>query len=193
MDSTTKEKALNLEDLQSGAKQILNKTFGNVGTCSTAAATAAKAVTLGTTFELVTGATILVTFTNGITVDGATLAVTHTPIGGSSTTEAAKPIYYKGAALPANLVKAGMTVTLRYDGTNYNVLGTLDNETDINYDSNTGKLKKTVNGTTSDVCDVVTSGFSLMEDDATGIDTLGAIGGATISDDNTNGLDVMNF
>ena len=63
----------------------------------------------------------------------------------------------------------------------------------VTYDSSTGKLKKTVNGTTSDVCDVVTSGFSLMEDDATGIDTLGAIGGATISDDNTNGLDVMNF
>lgn len=165
MNEETKEKTVNLEDLQAGVKQTFNKGFGNVATCTTAGATAAKTVTLGTTFELVTGATILVTFTNGITVDGATLAVTHTPIGGSSTTEAAKAIYYRGAALGADMVKAGAKVLLRYNGTQFDILG------DLNIDS----------------------GFSITEDDTNGLDILSAIGNATITEDNTNGLDILTF
>lgn len=123
MDSTTKEKALNLEDLQSGAQDILNKTFGNVGTCSTAAATAAKEVTLGTTFALVTGATILVKFANAITVANATLAVTHTTLAGTTTTEAAKAIYLNGSALEANIIQAGASILLRYNGSQYDIIG----------------------------------------------------------------------
>ena len=65
--------------------------------------------------------------------------------------------------------------------------------TDVAFDSTTGYVKKTKNGTTSNVVQVVTSGFSITQDDVNGIDTLTAIGSATITDDNTNGLDILNF
>lgn len=165
MDESTKAKTVNMEDMQAHTRVLHNKGIGSSGTCSTAAATAAKAVTLGTTFELVTGATILVTFTNGISVAGATLAVTHTPIGGSQTTETAKAIYYRGAALGADMVKAGARVLLRYNGTQFDIIG------DLNIDS----------------------GFSITEDDTNGLDILSAIGNATITEDNTNGLDILTF
>jgi hypothetical protein len=63
----------------------------------------------------------------------------------------------------------------------------------VTYDSTTGELKKTINGTTTKVCDVVTSGFALTEDNNSGIDVLTPVGGATITADNTNGLDVLTF
>lgn len=88
----------------------------NKGTCSTAAATIAKEVIMPNTFELEDGATILVTFTNGITVSGSTLSVNS---------GAAKPITYNGAALGAHLVKAGAEVMLHYNGTSWNVVGDL--------------------------------------------------------------------
>lgn len=44
------------------------------------------------------------------------------------TVSAAKPIYYRGAALAANLVQAGDRIILRYDGTSYNVVGTLEQD-----------------------------------------------------------------
>lgn len=40
---------------------------------------------------------------------------------------------------------------------------------------------------------VVDSGFALREDDVNGIDTFTAIGSATITDDNANGLDILTF
>lgn len=64
---------------------------------------------------------------------------------------------------------------------------------DVSFNSSTGKLQETINGTTTDVCDVVTSGFRITQDDVNGIDTFTAVGSATITDDNTNGLDIMNF
>lgn len=36
--------------------------------------------------------------------------------------QGAKPIYYRGAAIVANVIRGGDTVTFAYDGTNYNVL-----------------------------------------------------------------------
>lgn len=198
MDNETKQKSVNMEDMQAHTRSLHNKGIGNSGTCPTAAGTAEKAVTLGTTFSLVTGATILVTFTNAISVAGATLAVTHTPLGASeATTEAAKPIYYRGAALAADMVKAGDSILMRYNGTQFDILGTLDTDTntvtDLSYDSYTGKLQKTVNGETSDVVTIVNSGFRITEDDTNGIDELTAIGSATIVEDNTNGIDELNF
>lgn len=165
MDEQTKAKGISLEDLQISVQDVRNKGLGNIGTCSTAASTAAKEVTLGTIFDLVSGATILVTFTNGISVANATLAVTHTPIGGSQTTETAKAIYYRGAALGADMVKTGARVLLRYNGTQFDIIG------DLNIDS----------------------GFSITEDDTNGLDILSAIGNATITEDNTNGLDILTF
>ena len=128
MNQETKEKIVNVEDLQAAIRQTFNIGFGNSGTCSTAAATAAKAVTLGTTFSMTTNATILVTFTNGISVANSTLAVTHTDLSGTTTTETAKPIYLKGAALEPGLVKAGDSLLLRYNGTQWDVVGTLDQD-----------------------------------------------------------------
>lgn len=122
MDSQTKTKAVNLEDLQISVREVFNKGFGNSGTCTTAAATPAKEVTLGTIFSLVTGCALLVKFTHGITSENSTLAVTHT-VNGSSVTETAKPIYLNGAALEANIIQAGASILLRYNGTQFDIIG----------------------------------------------------------------------
>lgn len=205
MTEEVKKKSTNVEDVLEMVRTSSNKGLGNAGTCSTAAATAAKEVTLGSTFELVDGATILVTFQNAITSAGATLAVTHTPLGESeAVTEAAKPIYHRGVALPANLVKAGDRITLRYDGTRYNVVGTIDQDlggkadkastvSDVTYDSSTGKLNKTINGTTTNICDVVTSGFRIEYSSSTGIKSLTPVGGAVGAFDNSTGIKAITF
>ena len=82
------------------------------GTCSTAAATAAK-VASATGFVLKAGAHVTVKFTNAITVASATLNVNST---------GAKAIHYEGAALKANVIRAGASVEFVYDGTNYLVV-----------------------------------------------------------------------
>lgn len=165
MTNTEKEQQVTVEGMQAADRKALNKGIGNSCTCSTAAATAAKTVTLGNTFQLVQDATILVKFTNAITVANATLAVTHTPFGASeATTEAAKPIYYRGAALPAGLVKAGTMVMLRYNGTQFDIVG-----------------------------DLTPSGFSVTSDETTGYDTFEAIGSAEITEDDTKGYDEFTF
>lgn len=63
----------------------------------------------------------------------------------------------------------------------------------VAFDSASGKLKKTVDGAVTDVCDVVTSGFRITQDDANGIDVITAVGSATVTEDNTNGIDNFNF
>lgn len=194
MTEEQKKQTTNVEGVQEMIRKVVNKTGGNVCSCSTAGNTAAKEVTLGPSFELVTGAVIVITFENGITVGDATLAVTHTDLAGTTTTEAAKPIYYRGAALGANLVKAGLQISLRYDGTSFNVIGNLtDTVTDITFDSNTNTLKKTVGGQQSDIVQIVNSGFSVVQDDDNGIDEISAIGGASITEDDTNGIDEYDF
>ncbi len=180
---------INVQGLKASLKKGGNKGIFNEATCSTAAGTAAKEIaTAPKSFSLVSGAKILVTFTNAITVANATLQV------GSAT---AKPIYYHGAALAANLVKAGSVLLLVYDGTKYNIVGDLDTDTDtvtdITFDSNTNTLKKTVGGQQSDVVQIVTSGFSLTHDNATGADKFTAIGTATFTHDNTTGADKFTF
>lgn len=154
MTEQEKKKTVNVEDMQAFGKVIHNKGIGSEGTCTTAAATAAKEVTVGTTFSPVAGATLLVTFQNAITVASATLAVTYGP-SGSTATLAAKPIYYRGAALGAGLVKAGAVLLLRYDGTRFNIVGDLDTDTntvtDVAYDTTNKKLTKTVGVTQSDI------------------------------------------
>lgn len=142
MTEDEKKKTANLEDVQAFGRIIHNKGIGSEGTCSTAAATAAKAVTVGTTFKPVAGATLIVTFQNAITVANATLAVTY-GASGSQQTLAAKPIYYRGSALAANLVEAGATLVLRYDGTNYNIIGSLQIDPFPSQSGNNGKFLKT--------------------------------------------------
>ena len=261
MTDTEKNKKVELGVMQAHTKTLFNKGIGNEGICSTEADVAAKEVILGTTFELVPKATIIVTFTNEIAVANATLTVTHTDLDGNQTVEDAKPIKYRGTALGANLVRAGLIVLMRYDGTAWNIIGGLDQDlsgkqdvisdlsairsgasagstayqkpsggipmvdmeasvqqslgkaesalqdhqdisgkadktatvSDITYDSATGKLKKTINGTTTDVCDVVQSGFVPTFNPTTGLVDMAPVGGATIAPNSTTGLIEMNF
>lgn len=93
----------------------------NYGTCSTAAATAAKTVAC-TGFALVTGAEITVKFTVTNTAASPTLNVNST---------GAKPVYYRGSAISKGYLAANRTYTFRYNGTQYELVG------DINTDTNT--------------------------------------------------------
>lgn len=85
------------------------------GVCSTSASTAAStARTVSMTgFSLVTGAIVVVSFTNGIGVANAKLSV-------NSTT--AKQIYYRGSALDSDTVHAGDVVSMIYNGTYWHIL-----------------------------------------------------------------------
>lgn len=89
---------------------LSNKVTAKYGTCSTAAATAAKVVTLSN-FDLFTGAQISVKFTNTNSVANPTLNVNST---------GAKTIRAKGANLTASSLYnwvAGDVVNFVYDGT----------------------------------------------------------------------------
>ena len=102
------------------------------GTCSTAAATAAKVVSL-TGFTLVTGARIMVKFTVTNTAASPTLNVNST---------GAKSIMYRGSAISAGYLAANRVYEFVYDGTNYEFVG------DINTDTNTDtKVTNTLNTT----------------------------------------------
>lgn len=81
------------------------------GTCSTAATTTAKAVTLSN-YLLTTGGIITVKFTYYVPAS-ATLNVNS---------KGAKSIYYKGSEITENIIRAGDTVTFLYDGSYYHVL-----------------------------------------------------------------------
>lgn len=83
------------------------------GTCATAAATAAKVVTMSN-YTLSTGGIVAVKFTYAVPAS-ATMNINS---------KGAKPIYFMGAAITANVIRAGDTVTFIYDGTNYHVLST---------------------------------------------------------------------
>ena len=162
MTEEVKKKSVNMEDMAAYAKILHNKGVGNNATCSTAGSTAAKEVTMGTTFDLVAEATILVKFANAITVANATLKVATPTV--QMADAVAKPIFYCGAALGANLVKAGMTVIMRYDGTNWNIIG-----------------------------DLTKSGFIITADETTGTDIFTAVGSAEITPNDTTGVDAFTF
>lgn len=81
------------------------------GTCSTAASTAAKAVTISD-FALQIGAYITIRFTYAVPAN-STLNINST---------SAKPIYYNNEAITAGIIDAGDTVTFIYDGTYLHVV-----------------------------------------------------------------------
>ena len=89
------------------------------GTCSTAAATAAKTVSV-TGFTLAAGARITVKFTVTNTAANPTLNVNGT---------GAKAVYYKGAAISAGYLAANKVYEFVYDGTNYVLVGDVDTNT----------------------------------------------------------------
>jgi hypothetical protein len=80
------------------------------GTCATAAATAAKAVSISS-YTLVAGGIVVVKFDNAVPAN-ATLNVTS---------KGAKAIHYKGAAITAGVIKAGDVCTFIYS-TYYHLL-----------------------------------------------------------------------
>lgn len=90
-------------------------------TCSTAAATAAKEATIsGQTFNLVTGARVIVKFTYANSAASSTLDVNET---------GAKPIYYNGAAIGKSVTDANGTYEFVYNGTQWELIGDLDTNT----------------------------------------------------------------
>lgn len=93
-------------------------------TCSTAAATAAKTVTLSG-FNCSAGAKIAVKFTVTNTAANPTLNVSNT---------GAKSIKYRGAAIAANYLAANRVYEFVYDGTDYLLVG----DTDTTYSAGEG-------------------------------------------------------
>lgn len=107
--------------------------ISHYGTCATAAATAGKVVSLAS-FNLVTGARVMVKFTVTNTAANPTLNVNGT---------GAKAIYYRGGAISAGYLAANRLYEFVYDGTNYVFVG------DINVDTNTDtKVTNTLATTT---------------------------------------------
>jgi hypothetical protein len=101
------------ENLQAATKQYVDNNSGgkNVwyGTCDTAAATAAKAVTTDSNFQLDTGVILFVTFTNAHSTSSMTLSVN----GGTAVT-----VYKNGTTkIDSGMVAANETICFIYDGT----------------------------------------------------------------------------
>ena len=91
-------------------------------TCSTAAATAAKVVSLAG-FTLVTGAKVTVRFAVTNTAANPTLNVNKT---------GAKAIQYRNAAITAGALAANRTYEFVYDGSSWELVGDLDTNTTYN-------------------------------------------------------------
>ena len=81
------------------------------GTCTTAEATTAKAVTLSS-YSLHTGGIVAVKFSYAVPA-GATMNINS---------KGAKAIYYKGAAITAGVIPAGAVATFVYNGSQYHLL-----------------------------------------------------------------------
>ena len=81
------------------------------GTCSTAASTTAKTVTLSN-YNLVTNGIVAVKFTNAVPAS-ATMNINS---------KGAKSIYYKGSAITAGVINAGDVATFIYNGSQYHLI-----------------------------------------------------------------------
>ena len=109
---------------------ITGATSNNFGTCSTAAGTAEKAVTLTAgTFNLETGARVLVKFTVTNTAANPTLNVAS---------KGAKPIYYRGSAISAGYLAANRTYEFVYNGTQFDLVGDINTDANTTYSAGTG-------------------------------------------------------
>ncbi len=101
-----------------GSKAVIH-----YGTCATAAATAAKIVAC-TGFVLAVGATIKVKFTVTNSAANPTLNVNGT---------GAKAIQYRGSAITKGYLAANRTYEFVYDGTNYQLVGDINTDTNTTY------------------------------------------------------------
>ena len=123
-----------------------NTTYKNVAlghgyaTCSTAAATAAKVGTLAS-YALTVGGIVAVKFTNAVPAN-ATLNINS---------KGAKNIFYRGAKIVANVIKADDIATFIYDGTQYQLLSIDRWQEDVS------RLQKTITDHKDDTTVHVTS------------------------------------
>lgn len=112
----------------STASYNIRELFPHVGNCTVAASAAAKTVTIGN-FKLYTGAWVVVKFSNTNSADVASLTLNVDGTG-------AKPIKYRNANLSsADLLIANRYTYFVYDGTNYQIVGDFDTDSDT-YDRN---------------------------------------------------------
>ena len=102
----------------------------NYGTCSTAAGTAAKTVTIPG-FVLATGAEVTVSFTVTNKAANPTLNVNGT---------GAKPIQYRNAAIAAGYLAANRTYRFVYDGSSYELVGDMIADLQAQIDALVNKL-----------------------------------------------------
>lgn len=119
---------------QTTADTAITRLNGQYGTCTTAAGTATKAVTLtnANNFELFKGATIAVKFSSTNSAASPTLKVGNTD---------AKPIYVKGSAISSMYYwSAGSTVTFVYNGSQWE-METDDQAMTFNHLTNGGTLQ----------------------------------------------------
>jgi len=83
-----------------------------LGICTTDATTSAKVATLAN-FIMLKNMPVSIRFTKAINCVSATLNINS---------QGAKPLYIGGNALQPGVVKAGCTITVVYDGTNWNII-----------------------------------------------------------------------
>lgn len=95
--------------------QDMAKAGNGYGTCSTAATTAAKVVSIDN-FILLKHGKVSILFNSAIDATSATLNVSST---------GAKPIKFNGETLNPGVIKARTIVQFQYDGTNWNIVGIL--------------------------------------------------------------------
>lgn len=139
------------------------------GTCGTAEATAAKAVTMSS-YLLTTGGIVSIKFTYAVPAN-ATLNINS---------KGAKAIYYKGSAIAAGVIKAGDTATFIYNGSQYHLIA-IDRSaeaeknvvTSITQDSD-GFVTIVRSDSTSFSNIITTSALSLMIGAASGVCPLNA-------------------
>lgn len=106
-----------------------NESLGQgYGTCSTAAATAAKVVSLSG-YALVVGGYVSVKFTYDVPAN-ATLNINN---------RGAKAVYYKGAAIKAGTIKAGDVATFVYVNSQYHLVN-IDKQIDTRLSVESGKV-----------------------------------------------------
>ena len=89
---------------------------GGYGLCETASDTVAKTATLDN-YLLLKNMPVSIHFQKGINSYASTLNINS---------QGAKPIFINGVALPPELIKVNTTVTMVYDGTNYNIIAIND-------------------------------------------------------------------
>lgn len=114
--------------------------------CDTAVDTAAKTVTVGGNFSLVTGAQVVVKFTNGNTANTSTLNVNNTGAK-NITTGYGKSFNINGESI----------LTFEYDGTSWNVISS--NQMITSGNTNNGYTLQTINSQTSGLA--IANGFSV--------------------------------